>query len=181
MTRAAFSRAFCLALLLMAPAGAPLAADGTGGTETNGRTVSAAPRPAFALLPCRLHQGHMDSCARIVACVSPPTMVFVGRGFGWNHGTITGDLDGVPCTGSWVSRNVLGLGQAEIRCENGLTGTVFFTYQDSLTGTATGRGMTNRGQMIRVWSGNNIRAFLSHETGRPDARLMCGEREIPIS
>ena len=180
MTLPIFSRAFCLALLLAAPGGATRAAGGLRDAGANG-PATAIPPPAFALLPCKLHQGHMDSCARIVACVSPPTMVFVGRGFGWNHGTITGDLDGVPCTGRWVSRNFLGLGQAEMRCGNGLTGTVLFTYQDSLTGTATGRGMTNRGQMIRVWSGNNIRAFLSRETGRPDARLMCGEREIPIS
>jgi len=157
MTRTGFSRALFLALFIPTLA------------------------PADELLPCKLDRGKMTSCSRIVACVTPPDMVFVGRGFGWNHGTITGKLDGVNCTGSWVGRNFLGVGEARMSCDNGMTGTVFFTWQDSLTGTATGRGLTNLGQAIRAWSGNNIKAYISRETGKPDARLMCGDQEIPIS
>jgi hypothetical protein len=80
-----------------------------------------------------------------------------------------------------MSRNALGLGQATFSCDDGTTGTAFFTYQDSLTGTATGHGLTDRLGWVRVWSGHNIRQFVMNETGVVDPLLMCGDLAIPIS
>lgn len=125
--------------------------------------------------------GSADACAPVVACFEETGVYFTGRAIGWDSGTLAGTTSaGATCTGDWVSRNSLGLGQAAFDCDDGTSGTAFFTYQDSLTGTATGHGLTNRFGRIRVWSGRNIVQFLRNETGEVDPELMCGERPIPI-
>ncbi|MFN3935978.1 MAG: hypothetical protein ACK4KW_00230 [Gemmobacter sp.] len=127
-------------------------------------------------------EGSSDYCTPVVACIEDTGVHFTGRAVGWGSGTLAGQLSsGAICSGTWVSRNRLGLGQADLDCDDGQSGTVIFTYQDGATGTATGRGLTKGGQAVRGWSGRNIRAFLRAETGEVDPRLMCGEVEIPLS
>jgi hypothetical protein len=126
--------------------------------------------------------GDRDACSPIVACFESYGVYFTGRAIGWNEGTLAGKTsDGAVCTGNWMSRNALGLGQATFACDDGTMGTAFFTYQDSLTGTATGHGLTDRLGRVRVWSGHNIRQFVINETGAIDPLLMCGDHAIPIS
>jgi hypothetical protein len=126
--------------------------------------------------------GDRDACSPVVACFESYGVHFTGRAIGWNEGTLAGKTSaGAVCTGNWMSRNALGLGQAIFACDDGTTGTAFFTYQDSLTGTATGHGLTDRLGRIRVWSGHNIRQFVINDTGTVDPLLMCGDLAIPIS
>ncbi len=126
--------------------------------------------------------GDPAACSPVVACFEATGIHFTGRAIGWDRGTLAGTTSaGAICTGDWVSRNALGMGQATFACDDGTSGTALFTYQDSLTGTATGHGLSTPFGRLRVWSGHNIRQFLIAETGEVDPRLMCGETPIPIS
>lgn len=130
---------------------------------------------------CVERPGNRASCAPIVACVGE-NLWFSGRATGWNSGTLVGFLsDGSTCSGNWMSKNFFGLGQADVTCSNGLSARVFFTYQDGVTGTTTGTGLTTDMRRIRAWSGHNIRQFLRNDTGQIEPHLMCGNAEIPIS
>ncbi|PRY78068.1 hypothetical protein CLV80_10430 [Yoonia maritima] len=80
-----------------------------------------------------------------------------------------------------MSRNAFGLGQADVTCEDGMQGKVFYTYQDPYTGTAVGQGVTSDGRSIRIWSGNNVLAFLRGDTGHRVAMLPCDSGAIPMS
>jgi len=123
-----------------------------------------------------------SDCVRVVACVGEEGLWFNGRAFGRGAGDFSGALsDGTACTGTWMSRNFLGLGQADVACENGMTGRVYYTYQDSYTGTALGQGLANDGRRIRIWSGTNVLAYLRGQTGEPVATLPCTPEGIPMS
>ncbi len=140
------------------------------------------PAHAQGEAPCTIKTGKKSSCAPIIGCIPATGVFFSGRALGWNKGILAGTTsDGAVCTGDWVSRNALGLGASNIFCDNGVNAKVFFFYQDSLTGTATGHGITNSGNKIQVWAGQNIKAYISKETGQVDPKLLCGTTEIPIS
>jgi hypothetical protein len=140
------------------------------------------PAQAQTIGTCITRPGEPDNCAPLVACVEATGVYFMGRAVGHNAGTLAGELsNGAFCTGEWVSRNWLGTGQADFTCDDGQWGRAYFTYLHMPTGTATGRGLTNRGQSLRVWAGHEIRAFLRAETGAPDPKLFCNTQEIPIS
>ena len=59
-----------------------------------------------------------------------------------------------------MSRNAFGLGQADVMCEDGRKGRVFYTYQDEYTGTAVGQGAMHSGERIKIWSGTNVLEYL---------------------
>lgn len=123
-----------------------------------------------------------SSCTRVLACIGDDGRWFNGRSFGRGQGTVAGTFDdGVACTGTWVSRNAIGLGQADVTCEDGMSVTVLYTYQDEFSGTALGSGVASNGERIRVWSGNNVLAYLRAETGTRIATLPCGGDGIPLS
>lgn len=122
------------------------------------------------------------NCNRIVACIGSEGEWFNGRAFGRGEGTFSGATSGgVPCAGNWMSRNAIGVGQADVFCDDGRTGRVYFTYQDSYTGTALGQGAMTSGQGVRMWSGNNVLAYLRGDTGERIAMLPCDGGDIPIS
>ncbi len=122
------------------------------------------------------------NCNRVVACVGDDGLWFNGRAFGRGEGTFSGTLsDGTNCGGDWVSRNLFGVGEAHITCEDGQKGTVFYTYQDAYTGTALGQGVMLNGDAIRIWSGNNVLEYLKAQTGERIALLPCSGGDIPIS
>ena len=126
--------------------------------------------------------GEPTACSPFLGCFESTETWFTGKAYGWNEGTLAATTSsGAICTGKWVSRNALGVGQAEFECDDGQSGTAFFTYQDNETGTATGQGLSADLGKVRVWSGNNIQAFLKSQNGAVDQRLMCGDAEIPIS
>ena len=123
-----------------------------------------------------------ENCNRVVACVGGDGLWFNGRAFGRGTGTFSGVLsDGGRCEGTWVSRNAVGIGQAEISCDDGRRGQAFYTYQDSYTGTAIGRGILNTGEGIKLWSGNNVLTYLRGDTGVRTAMLPCRGGDIPMS
>ena len=140
------------------------------------------PRAAADPLPdCDGEPGSSAYCAPLVGCFERDGRHFVGRAIGRNAGTLAGVLStGALCTGTWVSRIVIGVGQADLRCDDGTAARIWFTYQDGLTGTATGRGLTIRGAPVRARSGRNIRAFLGSGGCAVDPGLFCGDAEIPI-
>ncbi len=81
------------------------------------------------------------NCVRVVACIGDEGVWFNGRAFGRGEGTFSGTTSmGLMCKGTWMSRNAFGLGQADVMCEDGRKGRVFYTYQDEYTGTAVGQG-----------------------------------------
>lgn len=140
------------------------------------------PATAQEIPACELRAGHSDSCAPLVACMPGEGVYFIGRAIGWNTGALGGYTStNVACRGTWTTRNALGLGQARFECDDGLSGTVFFYSQDSLTGTAAGSGLTNHLSRVRGWSGHNIEQFLDAETGHLDGALMCGPTPMLLS
>ena len=123
-----------------------------------------------------------ENCNRVVACVGSEGLWFNGRAFGRGEGTFAGTLsDGTLCSGTWMSRNLLGLGQADVSCEGGREGRLFYTYQDSYTGPAIGQGLMNTGEAVKIWSGNNVLAYLRGDTGERIAILPCGDGVLLIS
>lgn len=119
---------------------------------------------------------------RILACIGDQGRWLYGRALGRGQGSLTGQIsDGATCQGEWTSRNVLGLGQADVTCSDGMQVTVIYFYQDEYTGTARGQGISNRGDKVLAWSGAHVLDYFRN--GRPDgtAALRCGEHDIPIS
>lgn len=135
------------------------------------------PRPVEP--PC-LTTGGRDNCAPLLACIGNEGRWFRGRATGWNRGRLAGRIsDGAACEGAWVARNRLGLGQADVAWDDGMRVTVYFYYQDSLTGTALGRGVSNRGAQVRSFSGRHVLDYLTAD-GQPRAVLPCGADGIEL-
>ena len=122
------------------------------------------------------------SCARVLACIGEEGIWFDGRAYGRGAGTLAGETNaGAVCTGTWVSRNAMGLGQADVACDDGFAVRVIYFYQDAWTGTALGRGIGSDGRLVRSWSGLHVLDYLG-AGARPDgARLPCGAIDIPDS
>ena len=96
------------------------------------------------------------------------------RAFGRGEGTFSGATStGLMCERTWMSRNAFGLGQADVMCEDGRKGRVFYTYQDEYTGTAVGQGAMHSGEKIKIWSGTNVLEFFRGDTGERIAYLPC--------
>lgn len=122
------------------------------------------------------------NCVRILACVGSEGRWFNGRSFGRGKGSLAGLINsGEVCTGTWTSRNRLGLGEANVSCDGGMEVTVLYTYQDEYTGTAIGRGITNDGQFVQAWSGLHVLKYLRDLNGSAIATLPCGGMNVPIS
>jgi hypothetical protein len=121
------------------------------------------------------------TCAPLIACMGETGIYFTGRAIGWNSGTFAGETNaGFACFGEWTFKGFLGLGEAVIECDNGLTGVIYFTSQDAETGTAIGIGRLSNNATVQMWSGHNIRQFLKNESGEVEPRLMCADVEVPV-
>ena len=137
--------------------------------------------------PCLTKNGG-DNCVRLLACIGRDGRWFRGRALGRGTGRLSGRVnDGVTCEGAWTSRNKMGLGQADVACSDGMRASVFFYYQDEYTGTAKGRGLSNRGDVITSYSGQHVLDYLTPD-GKRHAVLPCGrdgieldEEGLPIS
>lgn len=131
---------------------------------------------------CQSDMGTGANCVPMVGCVGEEGGYFTGRAIGWSEGTLAVQSSaGAFCSGEWVARNALGVGQAKFVCDDGATGVVFFTYQHPETGTAVGLGTMSDGAKVQVWSGNNIRQFLADQSGDLNSDLTCGDVLVPIS
>ena len=143
----------------------------------------AAALPVFSetLDACVMTDDQSD-CVRVIACIGDKGRWFQGRSFGRGTGTLAGRInDGIICSGSWTSSNAFGLGQADVKCSDGMTASVIYYYEDSYSGTAIGRGYSSDGQLIESWSGEHVLDYF--RDGSPDAEaiLKCGDYGIPIS
>jgi len=134
--------------------------------------------------PCATTDDQND-CVRILACIGSEGNWFNGRAFGRGSGTLAGRTAfGAQCVGRWRSRNAMGLGQADVQCDDGMEVTVLYYLQDDYTGTAIGNGRTNRGEFVRAWSGLNVLEYLrdrSAPEGENQVFLPCGSQPIPMS
>ncbi len=134
-------------------------------------------------MPCEHHPGSPTSCSRFIGCLGDQGAYFQGYSRGWNSGTLTARTsEGANCTGTWKYANMFGIPQADIFCDNGEGGRLFFFYQDSITGTARGKGRSNKGRIVEMWSGENLKQFFT--TAEPDREfpvMHCGPADVPIS
>lgn len=132
-------------------------------------------------LPCDVTPDE-TSCSRNFACIGDKGRWYEGRAIGRGTGILDGRLsDGAKCSGTWTNSNAMGAGQADFACDDGTTGTVFYYLQDGVTGTAIGKGATNKGDHIDAWSGEHVLEFLRKGTTSAEAALKCGEVSIPVS
>lgn len=137
--------------------------------------------PASEPTECRLTDDR-TSCTRVLACIGDQGRWFNGRAMGRGEGTLAGTIsDGTICAGTWTERNIFGAGQADVACDDGMTVTVIYFYQEPYTGTAIGRGIASTGVGVKSWSGLHVLDYLKQETGLPHATLPCGAFDIPIS
>ena len=122
------------------------------------------------------------SCTKFVGCFGNDGIHFRGNARGRGIGTLLAKRsDGVICTGTWTSRNALGTGQADFKCENGENGRVIYYYQDEYTGTAKGKGMSSWFNGLQMWSGENLKKYFSMQDGLGRPILKCGPVEALIS
>jgi hypothetical protein len=139
------------------------------------------PACADLALPCEVTPD-TSSCSRIFACFGNKGRWFEGRGFGRGTGTFSGTVsDGVTCGGTWTNSNAVGVGQADVACDDGMTATVYYYLQDPYTGTGIGRGVTSTGEAIDSWTGENVLEFFRRGQVNSEATLKCGDKSIPIS
>ena len=123
-----------------------------------------------------------DNCVRIIACLGDQGTWFQGRSFGLGSGELVGVFNtGVTCTGHWTNSNSLGVPQADVTCDDGMTVTVYYFHQDAYTGTAKGRGLTSTGEIVEAWSGEHVLDFFRNGDPTADAILQCGTFGIPMS
>ena len=122
------------------------------------------------------------NCVRVLACIGDQGRWFHGRAFGRGEGMLAGVVnDGVLCQGTWTSRNAMGLGQADVVCDDGAAIRVIYFYQDEYSGTAIGRGESDRGDLVQSWSGEHVLDYFRNGDPGAEAVLKCGALEIPIS
>lgn len=122
------------------------------------------------------------NCVRILACIGDQGRWFHGRAYGRGQGTLAGSVsDGVQCAGNWTSRNAFGTGQANVVCDDGMEVTVIYFYQEEYTGTAEGKGISNREEIVKAWSGENVLAYFRDGSPTAQAVLKCGSFDIPLS
>ena len=115
-----------------------------------------------------------SNCVRVVACIGNDGVWFNGHALGRGEETFSGTTStGLMCEGTWMSRNAFGLGQADVMCDDGSKGRVFYTYQDEYTVTAVGQGAMHSGERIKIWSGTNVLEYLRGDTGERIAYLPC--------
>ena len=123
-----------------------------------------------------------SNCVRILARIGEQGRWFHGRAFGRGTGTLAGVMnDGVTCAGDWVSRNAFGTGQASVVCDDGLSVTVIYFYQDEYTGTAIGQGISNREDAVQSWSGEHVLDYFRGGVPSAEAVMKCGSFDIPMS
>lgn len=122
-----------------------------------------------------------DNCVRVLACFGEEGLWFHGRAYGWGEGQVVGiRSDGIGCAGTWTSRNVFGVGQADVICEDEDGASVIYSVQDDATGTVIGHGRTLSGAPVKAWSGLYVLDYLKKD-GTPDGTLPCGNVQIPMS
>ena len=173
----ALPAAMCL-LVCVFLGGAAAAQDGPGTLSVPGLSPDT---PKLALPPCENTQDD-DNCARLLACVGQDGLWLDGQARGWNTGTLAAQRsDGVVCAGTWAAdQGPFGTGTARMECADGTTARAIYYSQDSLTGTAIGRGVDSTGRAIRAWSGQNVLKFLGDGDVNA-AKLPCTDAAIPIS
>ncbi len=133
--------------------------------------------------PCEHLPGNPSSCSKFVGCIGDQGSYFWGYSRGWNTGTLSArSSEGASCSGTWKYANIFGIPQADLFCDNGEGGRMFFFYQDSVTGTAQGKGRSNKGRLVEMWSGNNLKQFFRRGAAETEfPTLHCGPAAIPIS
>lgn len=139
--------------------------------------------PAFAetSLPCEVTPDN-TSCSRIFACIGADGRWFQGRAIGRGTGKFDGKTDdGVACHGTWTNNNGDGAGQADMVCNDGMTAVVYYTLQDSYTGTGIGEGTSNTRQTIQSWTGEHVIEFFQRKSPGATALMQCGAHDILIS
>lgn len=139
--------------------------------------------PAFGdeIAPCEVTPDS-TSCSRIFACIGSEGDWFEGRAIGRGTGVFDGTIsDGVICSGSWTNSNALGLGQADMTCSDGRRASVYYYLQDGYTGTGIGRGVTNTGQAIQSWTGENVLEFFRSQSPDATAVMRCNGVDILVS
>ena len=123
-----------------------------------------------------------DNCVRFAGCFGRDGTFFHGRALGWNAGTLEAEVsNGATCKGQWTIRNSLGVGQALFNCSDGVTGSVYYHYQDPETGTAEGTGFSNDFRYLKMWAGENLDMYFRKSKKTGLAIMECGGEDIPIS
>ncbi|MDR7125813.1 hypothetical protein [Pseudotabrizicola sp. 4114] len=138
--------------------------------------------PAFAEADLCPMTDDGSNCVRILACIGEQGRWFHGRALGRGEGTLAGVMnDGVQCVGDWTSRNAFGTGQASVSCDDGMSATVIYFYQDEYTGTALGKGISNREEVVQSWSGLHVLDYFRDGNPSAEAVMKCGSHDIPVS
>jgi|GEM_PF-317081 len=133
-------------------------------------------------LPCEVKEGSADSCVWLLACIGDDGRWMDGRATGWDAGPLeAASNDGVACTGNWTTSDSFAGGRADVFCDAGMTASVMYFSQDPATGTVSGCGMTNWGEIVEAWSGKNVLEYFRGGDPTEGAVLRCGDYGIPLS
>lgn len=124
---------------------------------------------------------HGANCSEIVACIEETGEYF--------RGGASNDDDGGPliirsslghvCTGDWW-RTVLGIGRAEITCDDGRAGKATFLWFDKDSGTVVGSGTLNNGEEIRYWTGGKLEQYFNEIDPAERDRMSCSPGNMLI-
>lgn len=119
---------------------------------------------------CRFDEGF---CVPFVGCSETTGAYYVGRSYGQRSGPVAAISNtGRVCQGRWW-RNALGIGRARFTCDDGAEGEARYTYFDSRSGTATGKGWTNRNEKLRFWAGHHVLSYVLANEGETKDLTAC--------
>ena len=133
-------------------------------------------------IPCDLVPGDTSSCVRFIACWGEQGRWLDGQAYGWDQGNLHAVAnDGVVCEGKWTTLSGFGGGRADVFCDDGNRVSVLYFSQDPATGTVSGRGMANTGEIVEGWSGEHVLEFFRDGNPAAEAVMQCGDYSIPLS
>ena len=133
--------------------------------------------PAYSEGRCTLANNY---CVPFVGCTGDGANFYLGQTFGRRSGPVQAQgLDGSTCTGTW-KRTALGAGVARFECSDGITGRARYTYFDSSSGTAVGRGRTSAGDRLSFLAGHRVEDYIAAAQGFDADLLACVKRALAV-
>ncbi len=120
-------------------------------------------------------------CTPFMGCIDTNSILFIGFTFGKAKGKLVARTNtDATCVGTW-RRTALGLGKAKFKCDDGRSGRVTYSTLHRTSGTAIGRGRTNKREKVDVWAGHRILEYFARDESIKEGVATCGTAIIPSS
>lgn len=127
--------------------------------------------------PCDISENaDLTPCVPFHACLRPPSgppIFITGRSYGSVEGPLFAEMaNGTRCNGHW-RRDAEPGGKADVNCDDGRHFAVRYILAHVPTGTAIGKGLSERGEPVIGWSGLYVQRYLQEFDNSPNWTHSC--------